>query len=400
MLEKFSVENFLSLRDKFTLNLVPKSATELKGNLLSPVYMKYSVLKGIGIFGINSIGKSNLIKALNFAREFVLGKTGGVEHDNIGGVVPFLLDLDYSQKPSSFEFEFWINNHKYKYGFVVDKKQVHEEWLYLKETQKEKVVFIRANNSFSVGRGYKKELAKFVGVVQPNELFLTFAARCSIHFAVHAVSWFRNIIILLESNPQERAKSTIELLKNPVYKLEIESIMKGSGFGIESLDLSQVGEYKTVQTSRPVFKDSKFVSYAKMDMLSTESSGTIKYFGLLGPILKALRNGSLLIIDEFDAGFHSLLALHLVRLFQMSSTTERTPQLIFVSHNQDMWDLNVLRRDQQLHMDKGKYGETVAKTTFDYGLRKDKSVKRSYSKSKLSKIPVLADFQLKLDFEK
>ncbi|MBQ3866189.1 MAG: ATP-binding protein, partial [Clostridia bacterium] len=38
-----------------------------------------------------------------------------------------------------------------------------------------------------------------------------------------------------------------------------------------------------------------------------ESEGTIKYFSMAYPIIKALDNGSRLVIDEFDSKLHPVL---------------------------------------------------------------------------------------------
>lgn len=109
--------------------------------------------------------------------------------------------------------------------------------------------------------------------------------------------------------------------------------------------------------------------------------------------------GSLLIIDEFDSGFHSLLGKHLLNLFNLANTQSKHPQLLFISHNHDLWNSKILRRDQQLHMEKTKFGNTKAKTTYQYKVRKDKSVKRTYMNEKLTKLPILNNQQLKFDIE-
>ena len=398
MLEKFSWENYLSFKGKAEITFIPATISEIDKNLYNPSFSRYRILKSLGVFGDNSSGKSNIFKSLEFVRDLILGRLGGVERDGIEKVRPFRLHSKTANSPSSFEIIFWESKEKYRYGFEVDKEKILAEWLLVKATQKEKTIFIRSETEFRIGRGYKGHLDKFSGVVRPNELFLTFAARLSIPFADQIVGWFRQIEIVMELDAREMALETIKSLENPLYKKEVENVMRRSGFGIVALDVLGIGEMKRVMTRHDVFdNENSFVDHTEFDLIVDESLGTIKFFALLGPILKSLRNGSLLIVDELDSGFHTLLGQQLIRLFHNSATKERTAQLLFSSHNQDLWDNDVLRRDQQLHVSRDEFGKSGIKSTYEFKLRKDKSVKRSYSKGKLSRLPLISDYQMKLD---
>jgi hypothetical protein len=49
-----------------------------------------------------------------------------------------------------------------------------------------------------------------------------------------------------------------------------------------------------------------------------ESFGTLVWFGLVGPVLKAIADGSVLLADELDASLHPALVRQVVRLFSES----------------------------------------------------------------------------------
>ena len=51
--------------------------------------------------------------------------------------------------------------------------------------------------------------------------------------------------------------------------------------------------------------------------LSMESEGTIKYFSMAYPIIKALDNGSRLVIDEFDSKLHPVLTNRIISVVNM-----------------------------------------------------------------------------------
>ena len=64
MLLEFTVGNFLSFKDKKTFSLEAGSISEHNDNVVKEG--KYKVLRSAVIYGANSSGKSNFIKALEF----------------------------------------------------------------------------------------------------------------------------------------------------------------------------------------------------------------------------------------------------------------------------------------------------------------------------------------------
>ena len=70
MLLRFSVANFLSIRDKVEFSMI---ATDSKQKPLNHVMRcgKYNVLKGSYLFGANAAGKSSFIKSIDFLRTWL-----------------------------------------------------------------------------------------------------------------------------------------------------------------------------------------------------------------------------------------------------------------------------------------------------------------------------------------
>ncbi|MFM2393215.1 MAG: hypothetical protein RLZZ546_1197, partial [Bacteroidota bacterium] len=373
MLEQFSVTNYLSFKEKATITMVPESISEIPGNLYSIADYKVKLMKGLGFFGMNSAGKSNLIKAFQLSQSFILGRLGGMASDKIEGLTPFMLDEEFQKKPSEFEFIFWLGYKRYRYGFITTKDIVKEEWLLVVENKKEKVIFQRNTTIYYFGREYKKEVEIFSGKIGPKELFITFCARLNVEFAVDVISWFKKITILFEYDINKLAEQTMKLIETEaVYRTKLENIIRDSEFGIESLKLSNRGGATIVETGHKYKGKDEDIYW--FDLVKNESLGTIKFFGILGPIIKTLNTGGLLLIDEIDSGFHAELGIHLLNLFFKTKNERDFPQLIFTSHNHEIWDKKVLRRDQQYHVIKSDYGESTLTRTYDAKIRKVKSV--------------------------
>ena len=90
------------------------------------------------------------------------------------------------------------------------------------------------------------------------------------------------------------------------------------------------------------------VEFAPQD----ESFGTLVWFGLVGSVIEALAQGTVLLADELDASLHPSLVGQLIRLFQSPESNPRRAQLVFNSHDMtilgDSASDRLIGRDQDL----------------------------------------------------
>ena len=71
MLVSFVFENYLSFKKMAKLNFQAAAIKDLSENLYSPYFNNdLKVLKSLGLYGANSSGKSNVIKAFSTLLEF------------------------------------------------------------------------------------------------------------------------------------------------------------------------------------------------------------------------------------------------------------------------------------------------------------------------------------------
>ena len=74
MLQQFTVENFLSFRDREVFKLQPGKGSRNKEHKVEPV-KRHWILKSAALFGPNAGGKSNFVEALEFGKRLVLSST-------------------------------------------------------------------------------------------------------------------------------------------------------------------------------------------------------------------------------------------------------------------------------------------------------------------------------------
>lgn len=183
MLIRFMVENFLSFRDEVEFSMVAGRSSKHPDHVVTIGTPKdLHLLKTAVLFGSNASGKTNLIKAMSFAQEFITVGSLETRHNKL---TPFLLDNESKQKPSRFEFEIkcGIMMLSYRYGFLVDSKRVYSEWLYEIRSSSETMMFERETDSagrtnVEIGEvnvlvTNEKEPFDFVRKFRTNELFLT-----------------------------------------------------------------------------------------------------------------------------------------------------------------------------------------------------------------------------------
>jgi AAA15 family ATPase/GTPase len=127
MLIEFRIGNFRSFDEPQTFSLVASSDTRHPDNCIP--FGKLRLLKSTAIYGANASGKSNLIKALQFMRLFVLHSATLMNVGDEIRVVPFQLNPDSRSKASFFEAQFVVGEVRYQYGFTATSKRIEEEWL-------------------------------------------------------------------------------------------------------------------------------------------------------------------------------------------------------------------------------------------------------------------------------
>ncbi|HOH18237.1 MAG TPA: AAA family ATPase, partial [Bacilli bacterium] len=124
MLISFSISNFMSIGSKQTLSMIPSLPTSPKKHMLR--VDERELLKHAVIFGANSSGKSNFLRAMAFGKQIVLA-----------GLSPKFkfayskLGDDSQPRITTWEYTFFINHHFFSYGFSVNFNtlEIVEEWL-------------------------------------------------------------------------------------------------------------------------------------------------------------------------------------------------------------------------------------------------------------------------------
>lgn len=444
MLVRFSVENYLSFRERAELSMVAsKKVRKHPEHVITRTSDSgIPLLKLAVLYGANASGKSNLIKAMSTAQILVLRP---VDVERPIPVVPFKLDAACKDKPSRFEFEIKVGVRYYCYGFSVTSKRVEEEWLFEINQEPERKIFERKRGRIDFGELHfasseEEQFLKFTAKgTSPNRLFLAQCREQNVRENVsgareilETLDWFRLAIMLVTPDTKiggtwAKFGDTEELMGVLVH------FLKCFDTGIAAIDFERVdadklgfanGLLRVIEdrvNSNPLagfevdaderwffdrdhdgaLRASKFVvrhtassgamSEASFEM-KEESDGTRRLIDLVPAMMTLLKGDAVIAIDELDRSLHPEI-LHSYLANYMKYSTGVESQLIVTTHDTTLLSRDFLRRDEVWLIEKGFDQATrlVALEEFK-DVDKSKDLEKDYLLGRFGGVPVIRDF--------
>lgn len=415
MLIEFTAENFRSIKEPVTLNMI--SGTNNKLNVHQ--VRDYQLLTSAAIYGANASGKSNILRAFAFMRSFVLNTSKVVQSTDTLPHEPFRISTETENASSKFEAVFIHSGIKYRYGFEADTTTVYSEWLYMDEKGKEAKLFYRdieepeqlyVNPKFKEGKGIK---------VLPNNLFLWKCDQEGGEISKTILKWFNRVHFINGLKPTTYLGYTLKEMENESFRSEIIRLVSSADLGIEDIsvkesDLSENIEF--LQLPKEI-KDQllkRKADLSSVEILAThnkfdgsgnkigtvnfeldvdESEGTKKFFCLSAPFIDTLRNGDVLLVDELESSLHPLLTLSLISLFNDPEVNKNGAQLIFATHDTNLLNQNVFHKSQIWFSEKDSFGSTHLTSLVEFkNVRPTDNIERAYIQGKFGAIPYLGSF--------
>ncbi len=452
MLVSFSISNFRSFSSEETLSLV--ASKRLAGpHVTHEVSIPFSdekVLRTAVIYGANGAGKSNLFKALRFFRRLALrsrAKNSSLERE------PFRFN-NKSKETSNFDLRFIAENQHYRYGLKVDDRHIVEEWLVRQTKSGEKTIFERVTDN--AGRvvieapGLKSAGKKLNALVTVGALAnQTFLSTISTNLDTaeygkeisNVIDWFKrlNLVAPNESfgplahklssnssflkfadnflNASSTGVSHLKVNKEEISEDELRSLLPS---GLASKEISELVDHddgrglvrlrdgKELLIERSASNHFYRISIitARKDEngdaipleLTEESDGTLRLLNLLPALHHLQSNKGVFFIDEIDRSMHPMLSMKFVEFF-LNSCASYSSQLIVTTHECNLLDLNLLRRDEIWFTEKDSGGATRLYSMTDFKVRNDLEIRKGYLQGRFGAIPFLSNLDKLMEKE-
>lgn len=372
MLLQFKTENFKSFLDEMDFSMTPApKQKDLEYSILEHKIgnKTYKGLCSAIIYGPNASGKTNIISAMDVFKEIVLKgnirNSDELRSPNIseGKLELIPNNLNRYPKPTKFyirfvegellvEYELKIDlglfldrNYQRKIEFEslrINDKTIYErtdqiEFFNLKSIEKYLITEFRENEDSA------KAIAR--NNLNETELFLTngFKMMFSSKIVSFILEWLEEKFIVIYRADAAEIKSKLDNTEGGKVFINRTTNDAAKLFGINSNALGYVvpedgGEPQLCS----IFKDNGVAIPAK----HFESYGTVRFINMFPLILKALVEGSVLVMDEFDANIHPMALMNIINIFHDDDINKKNAQLIFNTHNPIFLNANIVRRDE------------------------------------------------------
>jgi hypothetical protein len=271
--------------------------------------------------------------------------------------------------------------------------------------------------------------------VRGNQLFLA-----GVHDALEAGSygplmeavfgWFDALIVVdpdasfgrlaeLVAKDTKFADFAGEFLKDAstgIDRLQVETTeIKESAAGVPSdyfqkvMEDAKVGEVRVIRLGAlgevavergegtKLYLRTILAEHSKADLSGTvrlpfheESDGTQRLTHLLPALFQLREQQKVYVIDEIDRSLHPLLSRKFIEFF-LSACKGRGSQILITTHESNLMDLDILRRDEFWFSEKDKDGATTLYSLSDFKVRTDLKLDKGYLFGRFGAIPFLGN---------
>ena len=417
MLISFTVENFLSFKDRveFSMKKASKSPAGIEK-------VKDGVLNAACIYGANDSGKTNLLKAIQFVLEAI--NVGDVSH---------IYESRYSFVPndytvSKFELCFRQNKHVYKYVLECNMLSVSKEELYCDN----KTIFKRSGEEIT-DYGILADMDYYSHrMFSKSSLFLSKLYIDNVlyekdlkhqRFFQDVANWFRSVVLAYSDDanktvfynyvePEDiRVFGDVNGLEMYLQQFlpKINSEITGAEWGwVEGNELKEISlsVYAKFGEKAPeglfIRKNDNFFIWKKSKLgvstckkLSLFRNGALFETSWLSEGIKKIIElslsffliefaNSVVLIDDLDARLHPLMVR---QLLQKSMGSTRQSQLITTLHNINLIGTDLWRVDQIWFAHRKPESGTDLYSLQRFSPRFDKDVLKEYTKGVYGAIP-------------
>lgn len=393
MIREFWVENFLSIKERQTLNFETKSNED---EWASVDFGGGKRINKLAIFyGANASGKSNILKALVNVFEILFYPFNN-KSEKVNSKRPFVLCAD---KPTQMHISFYANHIRYDYKVSYTSEHIIQEVLEWFPNGSKSLFyernFISEDSQAAIKFGQSLGLSAktkdiFLQNTFNNHSVLSCFGKKSFEADAKPIAnlynWIARYIHRLD-NPDFSLDDLLkQVLENENTKRFFIQMLGKADFNIVDFHAHNANE-NDEQTK--IFFDCKAGDAIFSLGLDEQSQGTKKFLSNLSTLYYAISNHHIYFIDEIDSELHDDLLLYFLNVFLMNS---KESQLIFTSQETSLLNEDLLNthRDFVFFAEKNRDGAYSEYTRADeFGLHKNLSLYKSYRNGRLGAIPQL-----------
>lgn len=402
MLVAFAIANYTCYRDRQEFSAEAVGRTDDAWAFDTGVRRSPRLNRVSAIYGANGSGKSRFVQALAFAKSFVVGSS---KESQTGADIPYLsfqFDAKTRGQPTTFELSFIEAGTVYEYGFAIDRRRVHAEWLLawppggrMRQLLERTYDSDTGSERWTFGQSVRGPKEVWRSSTRPNSLLVSAAAQLNSETFRPVVDWCRKLNVLTAGDiPPHYTVSRI--MENEVLKGRIVTLLRDADIAVNDL-VVRTEEYDgsgTVDVTKISFGhpdwNADTVHYLELD---EESDGMQRLFSLAGPWLEVMDNNRVIAVDELDRSMHPLLVASLIRRInsEPASGDEKRSQLIATLRDTTLLN-EVLERGQIWLTEKDRNSDAARlRPLSDFRPRPREALMRGYLGGRYGGVPVAVE---------
>jgi len=346
---------------------------------------------------------------------------------------------------SVFDLQFIAADQFYRFGFKVNDERITEEWLFQVVGNRQKLLYERTTDDngkvFIDAEGVKSagEKVKALGVVggPQNQSFLATVngmlrgGELGVELG-NVLTWFKESLTLIAPDQSFgalghlldqdsdfrsfagdylKSASTgvdhLEVLKEEITKDELRSLLPETVLraltagkagtarvrmvGGPELMVDRKGDYRAYQIGIQAVHEHEPGKVVRLE-LTEESDGTRRLLNLISALHGPRTTGAVYVIDEIDRSLHPILVKEFLEFF-LKSRDGDPRQIIATTHESNLLDQDLLRRDEIWFAEKDQTGATRLYSLLDFKVRNDLEIRKHYLQGRFGAVPFLGNME-------
>lgn len=396
MLLEFTCSNVRSIRDAVTLNLRANTDDTFENKLLR--FENERVHPACAIYGSNATGKTSVLTGIAIMQTMVT-TSHLLQPGDLLPRTPHRLSQD---KPTEYGMEFVWKKTRYIYKFSYDNQRILKESLLYAPNGRMGTIFTRDGNKVKVAEKFSRIETLCREKLTQNKLVLSLSVNnLNYEELENAFLFYKNgLVVLMNDNNNWLEYSASKFEHDKTIKEMFLKFMKDTGSDIVDIKARSEQRLMTAAELPPDMPQAVKAMFLNQPVVSTvvktvykgftldiieESMGTQKLIRMMCPIMDIFQKGKTFVCDEIESHLHPLIVRQLVERFIRGKASDA--QIICATHNVEMLDLNLFRRDQIWFTDiNPDYHRTTLKPLSNFQCRKDENVQKKYLESKYCKV--------------
>lgn len=414
------------------------------------------LLRTAAIFGANAAGKSNLVNAMAFAQALIVKGTRpnaaiAVEPFKLNGggtLQPSRFGFIFVHDGILYSYGFAVDSTRVHEEWLFATPDKREVRLFERLTDSdgkshfEFGPFLRSAVAQEVEAkgllGGKTRLDNIASDTRSNQLLLTECAERNVESLAPVRKWFDQVLKIIQAEDQFEPLTVFSHIDSEFAGF-LGEFLRSAGTGIERVETQsepldfdrhfsgvttseQTEIEETLSRLRPgeyaywkgrrgrrcaVTRDKDsaihFLSFHTIHKtkhghelrfeLEEESAGTQRLFDLLPALFMARMFTRVWILDEIDRCMHPLLSRLIVEASLMCPQDTTQSQFIFTTHDTNLLDLDLLRRDEIWYVENGGAAGSHLASLSEWKVRPDLEIGKSYLNGRFGAIPRFTDVQ-------